>query len=57
MITEHERLCEQIELLRTEPNKLAKDYKLTDPIMISISQQLDALLNRLYDLKHPFAPN
>ncbi|QRG68579.1 aspartyl-phosphate phosphatase Spo0E family protein [Brevibacillus choshinensis] len=50
MNTEKELLIEQIEIIRAELNTMAKDYNLTDSIVISLSQQLDTLLNRYYRL-------
>ncbi|MFP3393295.1 Spo0E family sporulation regulatory protein-aspartic acid phosphatase [Brevibacillus sp. SIMBA_040] len=40
-----ERLDLIIEALRSELNTMAQSYKLTDPLIISLSQRIDFYLN------------
>ena len=40
-----ERLDLIIEALRSELNTIAQSYKLTDPLIISLSQRIDFYLN------------
>lgn len=41
-------ILDQIEELRTQMHKIASDRDLTDPIVLSISEQLDSLINEYY---------
>lgn len=50
MSCEKELLLGQIEVLRAELNSMSLHHKLTDAPMITLSQELDKLLNQYYKL-------
>ena len=43
---------EQIEELRLQMQRVAKDKDLTDPRVVSISEKLDLLINKFYIAKN-----
>ncbi|MDP4127365.1 MAG: aspartyl-phosphate phosphatase Spo0E family protein [Bacillota bacterium] len=47
-LTVCEQICEQIEDLRLQMQRIASDKALTDPSVVRASEKLDILINNFY---------